>query len=211
MLDKLIIIGAGGYAREILAWIDDINKVKMTWDVQGFIDDNPDALKGKKSRVPILGTIKDWKVNSGEKYVLGIANPLIKEKISKDFESRGAEFISVIHPTVKIEESAQYGKGIVLYPGSSLGPDVVVGDFVTILSTGLGHDAMVGNYSTISSFCGINGNVKLGERVFVGSHVCIAPSRRIGDDAFLCMGSVVMTNVKKGTKVIGNPARKADF
>ena len=82
---------------------------------------------------------------------------------------------------------------------------------MTILSTGLGHDATVGSYSTISSFCGINGNVKLGERVFVGSHACIAPGRRIGNDAFLCIGSVVMTNVKAGVKMIGNPAKKMDF
>jgi serine acetyltransferase len=30
----------------------------------------------------------------------------------------------------------------------------------------------------------------------------------IGDDAFICAGSIVYSNVKAGTKVFGNPAKR---
>jgi len=34
---------------------------------------------------------------------------------------------------------------------------------------------------------------------------------KVGDDAFVCAGSVVFTKVKPGIKVMGNPAKKMEF
>ncbi|MCO5388433.1 MAG: hypothetical protein NHB14_24665 [Desulfosporosinus sp.] len=122
---------------------------------------------------------------------------------------RGAEFVSVIHPSARIAESATYGIGLVAYPNSGIGPDAYVGDFVTLLSSKIGHDACVGDYTTISSHCGVNGGVILGKRVFLGSHVAIVPNKRIGDDVYVGLGSVVINDVENGIKVFGNPARRA--
>ena len=124
---------------------------------------------------------------------------------------KGAEFISILHFNVRHCSGAEYGEGFIAYPGAVLGPDVKMGDFVTLLGTGLGHDVQIGDYSTISSYCGINGNVHIGKRVFIGGHAVIAPGRKIGDDAYVCTGSVVVTHIKSGMRVFGNPAHKMDF
>jgi serine acetyltransferase len=42
----------------------------------------------------------------------------------------------------------------------------------------------------------------------IGSGVTIIPKRKIANDATLGAGSVVITNVKAGTTVFGNPAKK---
>ncbi len=211
MID-LILVGAGGYAREIYEYIiKAINKISSTYHVLGAIDDNLHALDGKQTDIKILGTIKDWKVNGNEKYVMAIASPNIKQKIAQLMEEKGADFVSLLHPKFSCCSGAKYGKGLVAYWGAGLGPDAKVGDFVTLLSSGIGHDVQIGDYSTISSYCGINGNVHMGKRVFIGSHAVIAPGIKIGDDAFVCLGSVVVTHVKKGIHVLGNPARKIEF
>ena len=211
MID-IILVGAGGYAREIYEYIiKDINKISPTYNVLGAIDDNLHALDGKQTDIKILGTIKDWKIKGDEKYVMAIASPKLKQDISHLMDEKGADFISLLHPRFYCCSGATYGRGLIAYAGSGLGPDVKVGDFVTILSTGIGHDAQIGDYSTISSFCGINGNVHIGKRVFIGGHACIAPGIKIGDDAFVGLGSVVVTHVKKGIRVLGNPAHKMDF
>ena len=57
----------------------------------------------------------------------------------------------------------------------------------------------------------MNGHVRLGKRVFVGTSAVIAPSKKVGDDAYICMGSMVVTNVRAGYKVMGNPAKKMDL
>ena len=40
MLKSLYIIGAGGFGREVAWLVERVNKVKPTWDLKGFIDDN---------------------------------------------------------------------------------------------------------------------------------------------------------------------------
>lgn len=211
MID-LILVGAGGYAREIYEEIIKTNnRITPTYNVLGALDDNLHALDGKQTDLKILGTIKDWKVKGNEKYVLSIASPQIKQKVSKIMHEKGAKFVSLLHFTVMRCSGAEYGEGFIAYPGAVLGPDVKIGDFVTLLGTGLGHDVQIGDFSTISSYCGINGYVRLGKRVFVGGHAVIAPGIKIDDDAFVCTGSVVVTPVRKGMKVFGNPAHKMDF
>lgn len=207
-MKDLVIVGAGGFGRELLEIVKNINSVNPTWNVLGFIDDNTEALDDKRCEYKIIGKISDWKVEEGQYFAMAIAKPAVKEKVAKSLLDRGAEFASIIHPNTRISESAKYGKGLVMYESSALGPDTELGDFVTLLSTGIGHDAVIGDYSTISSHCGINGYVRLGKRAYVGSHACIVPSVRIGDDATVGIGSVVVRNVKAGTTVFGNPAKK---
>lgn len=208
-MKDLIIVGAGGHGREVLEWVKDINAGKPTWNVLGFIDDNPAKLADKKSSCQIIGKIEDWQVEENQCFALGIAAPLLKERVTKLLVDRGAEFVSVIHPSARIAESAIYGLGLVAYPNAGIGPDARVGDFVTLLSSKIGHDAWVGDYTTISSHCGVNGEVRLGKRVFLGSHVAIVPNKRIGDDVYVGLGSVVINDVESNGKVFGNPARKA--
>ena len=38
MIRDIIIIGAGGLAKEVAFLIEDINKEKMLWNIKGFID-----------------------------------------------------------------------------------------------------------------------------------------------------------------------------
>ena len=46
---------------------------------------------------------------------------------------------------------------------------------------------------------------------FMGCGVLVAPSKKIGDGVTVGIGSVVISNVKAGTKVFGNPAKRMDF
>lgn len=207
----LIIIGASGFGREVLQWVKDINKVKKTWNIRGFIDDNLNALDNFECDYKVVGTIKDWMPRDNERFVMAIANPKIKERISGSMKAKGAIFASIIHPTAFISEFAKVGEGVVMYPNSGINVNTTIGDFVTLLSSGIGHDAVIGDYCTISSYCDITGGVIIGKRVFLGSHATIVPQRKIGDDAYIAAGSVVMTNIKAGTHVFGNPAKKMDF
>ena len=209
-MKDLIIVGASGFGRELLQWIMDINKEKPTWNVLGFIDDNLSALDGKKCSFSVLSTISDFKFQKSIFFALAIARPKTKEAIVNKLKLRGAEFVNIIHPRAKISDSAIYGDGFVMYPDAKLGPDTKVGNYVTLLSSGIGHDAIVEDYTTISSFCDITGGVKLGKCVFLASHSTIIPNIVIGDNSYIGAGSVVIRNVKSCTKVFGNPAREID-
>lgn len=54
----------------------------------------------------------------------------------------------------------------------------------------------------------VNGHVHIGKGAYVGCGALIAPGKKIGDGATVGIGSVVVTNVKAGITVFGNPAKK---
>lgn len=210
-MKDIIIVGAAGFGREVLQWIKDVNKVSPTWNIRGFLDDNLNALDGYECDYPVIGTVRDWMPGENEVFALAIAFPGVKEKVVSVLKSKGAEFATVIHPTSIVGEFCHLGEGIIITPRCKISPNVTVEDFVTILGCGVGHDACIGAYSTLSGYCAICGHVSIGKRVFVGTSAVVAPSKKIEDDVFIAMGSMVISNVKTGRKVMGNPARKIDF
>jgi len=207
-MKELIIVGAGGFGRELLQWAKDINKVNNRWLIKGFIDDDINAINGYKCSHNVIGTIKGWVPSKKEVFACAIANPKTKEQIITDLKAKGALFTDLIHPTALIGEHNMIGEALIMYPYARITTNTIIGDYVTLLSSVVGHDAQIGDYTTISSHCGINGKVKLGKRVFLGSHATIIPEKNIGDDAYIAAGSVVFNNVKQERKVMGNPAKK---
>jgi sugar O-acyltransferase (sialic acid O-acetyltransferase NeuD family) len=208
---KLIIVGASGCGREVLQIVKDINDAEYKWDVLGFIDDNLNALDGYECDYEVIGKIQDWQPTEEECFVMAIAEPHIKEIIAEKLEEKGAKFVSVIHPTAFIGSFNHIGRGIVVYPFAKITVNTNIGDFVTLLGSNIGHDAVVGDYCTISGMSAISGCVVLGKRVFIGGHVVIAPGKKIGDDAYVGNGSVVVTNIRVGYRVFGNPAKKMNL
>ena len=210
-MKNLIIVGAGGFGRELLLWVKDINRVSNKWNIKGFLDDNLGALENYTCDYPVIGKIEDWEPSEDEVFACAIAEPKIKEKVVKTLKSRGAIFEQIIHPRASIGEFNDIGEGSVIYPNAVLTVNIEIGNFVTILSSGIGHDCTIEDYTTISSFCGVNGKVKIGKRVFLASNVVIVPGKSIGDDSFIGAGSVVIRSVKKGSKVFGNPSKELGF
>lgn len=210
-MKDIIIVGASGFGREIVQWIEDINAVSPEWNILGFIDDNANAIDGCKCDYKIIGNIKDWYPKGNELYACALAFPSVKEKIVTLLKDRGAKFATLIHPTALVNKYSKIGEGVIITPRSNVTADTIIGDFVSILGSGIGHDASIGDFSTLSGRCSVNGHVKVGRSVYIACGVSIAPSKSIGDYATIGIGSVVISNVKPGTKVFGNPAKKIDF
>ena len=206
-MKKIYIVGAGGFGRELLWWIKDINKDKPTWEIAGFLDDDPHALDGYECDYQVVGSIRAWEPKEDEEFALALGSPVLKRKIVEQLKAKGAKFATVIHPTAMLSEFAHYGEGFIMFPHSKLSANSTVGDFVTLLSSPIGHDTLIGDYSVISGNCNVVRNVVIGKDVFLAAGVCIAQDVKIGDGAYLGLGCVVLKDVQPGTTMFGNPAR----
>ncbi len=209
MPKKLIIVGAGGCGREV-AWIaaDACATGNVDWIPAGFLDDNPHALDGTGTDLPVLGSVTDWQPSSDEVFVCAIGNPQVRDRIARSLEERGAVFASVIHPSAAIAPSAVLGEGLVIYPFVCLSVDTSLAAHVQVnMHSVVGHDAQIGRSAVLSSFCDVTGHTRIGERAFLGSNVSIAPGLKVGDDAMVGMGSIVVAPVRAGKRVFGNPAK----
>lgn len=205
-MKDLIIVGAGGFGREAYH----LAKTIGNWNIIGFIDDNPYALKGYKCEAKIVGSIKDWTPTENEEFAMGIASPKGKESIANYLKTKGANFVSLIHPRAMVYDTAEIGEGCIIGGMSNIGDCAKLGNFVNVAGSIVGQDSIVGDFSTTTAYVNI-ASAHIGQRVFIGSHSVILNSKKIGDDAYICAGSVVISNVKPGTKVFGNPAKKIDF
>lgn len=207
-MKNLLIIGAGGCGREVLQWINDINKVTPTWNIKGFLDDDLDALQGKECSISVISRVDDYQIEADDEFVCSIGNSRIREMIVKKFESKGAGFVNVIHPSANIAETAKLGKAVILYPFSLVSDNAVIGNgSIVNMYSSVAHDSVLGEYCTISAHCDITGMCTVGDRVFMGTTSQIIPSTKVGDDVYICAGSTVMGNVRTGRKVLGNPAK----
>jgi sugar O-acyltransferase (sialic acid O-acetyltransferase NeuD family) len=204
----LIIIGAGGFSRELLSYAIDIMKTDgCEWRVKGFLDDNLNAFNGIDTGYPILGTITDYKTEENAVYICAIGDCKTRLLICRKLQEKGAEFINFIHPTARIRERVKMGVGNIFCPYSGVSPDVIIGDFVTVnCNSGFAHDCIIGSGCTLSGDCDVTGNCKLGEGVFMGSKAVITPGRKVGDYAKISAGAVVFAHVKPGKTIFGNPA-----
>lgn len=202
----IVIMGAGGFGREMLAWIRQAEPQAM---VRGFIDDHPCALQGFAKDVPILGSIQDFVPAVNDWLVCAMGVVAAKRSCIERMQQRGARFARVIHPSAVVGEQVHFGEGIILCPHAVVGSDARLGDFVTVnLHSTVAHDAVVGRYTQLHCHVDITGGVILGEGVLVGSHASVLPGVSVGDGAVVGAGAVVTRDVGAGETVFGVPARR---
>jgi sugar O-acyltransferase (sialic acid O-acetyltransferase NeuD family) len=210
---RLLIIGAGGFGREVLQWAQDIQaQGRVDWEVGGFLDANARALENFDIDLPILGSPETWQPDVNDRFVCVIGDPSTRLRICRELLGRGAKFVTLIHPSAIVGSRCSIGDGAILCPHVTVTVDVMIGDFVILnVRSSVGHDAQVGDGCTVNSFCDITGNATLGEGVFLGSHSSVTPSASIGDYARVGAGSVVVRRVRANTTVMGPTAKRIDW
>ena len=209
---RLIIMGAGGFGREVLQYAQHINAIEKRWSFIGFLDTDPEALKGKKCTAEVIASDAEYVIQPNDEFTCAIGQGNLRKKVMSAMKERGARFVNIIHPTAIIADSATLGEGIVVCPHVLVSADVTVGDGCVFNAySSIGHDAKIGEYSIINSFCNITGGCELGNNVFMGTSSHIVPGICVGENAYICAGSTVVTKIKPNTKVFGNPAMKIDI
>jgi len=213
-MKDIIIVCAGSTGIEVFSLIETINEKaekegkERPYNLLGFIEDNPNVHLPDYISFPILGSIEEWMPKSDEVYAMGNSNPRIKEKIAEKLKARGCVFETLISPLGRVKPFTEIGEGCII-TSYCINNGAKIGDFVHVQGSMIGGHAVIGDYSTTLGFANIP-NSKIGKRVYIGSHaVILGPS--VGDDAEVCVGSIVVSKVKAGTKVFGNPAKRVEW
>jgi sugar O-acyltransferase (sialic acid O-acetyltransferase NeuD family) len=212
-LKNIVIIGAGGFGREVADTIRAINKIEKKYELFGFADDDK-SLKGSiLNGLEVIGCEQELAVLAESKIIYAVAavgSPKAKKAIVERYSSL-VRWDNIIHPTAVISDYAALGVGNIFQAHTFLGPNTRIGSHCIInIGSSVGHDAVIEDYVSAMCLCDITGGVILGEGCYLGSGARVVPQRKIGAWAFLCAGAVVLNNVDAGEKMIGNPAKSKD-
>ncbi len=210
-MKQLLIIGAGGLGREVLAWARQAEGYGVDWVIKGFLDDNARALEGFRTPAFWIGTVAEHQPREDEVFICAVGKPATRRLCQEIIEARGGHFISIIHRTAVIGDSVEISPGVILCPYaiasgySRLGKGVILNLHATV-----DHDANVDDWSQINCHCDVTANAVIGREVWLSSHVTVAPGIKVGDGAYIGAGTVVLRDVEAGTKVFGVPARRIE-
>lgn len=208
MIKRLLIVGAGGFGREVYTWAGHAACEAADWGVAGFLDSNPAALDGFELECPILADPRGYLPRSDEVLICAIGDPATRLQLCRDLKARGARFVNLIHPTAVLGNRVRLGEGTILCPYSVVTTNVSLGDYVVLnLHATVGHDAVLGDGCTLSCHCDVTGGARLGEGVLLGSRASVLPGATVGDYAKVGAGSVVLRTVHAYTTVMGVPAK----
>ena len=209
-MKDIAIFGVGGFGREVLALIKDINKVKPTWNIVGFFDDGYE--KGVMiNGYPNLGRTKD--LNRWDKPIglaVAIGSPAIKRNIIDNINNPHVYYPSLIHPSVWIgaEGFVTIGEGCIICAGVLITTNVIIKDFVILnLQCTVGHDVVINNYAAFMPSVNISGEVTIGEGVYVGTGAKIINQIEIGEYTIVGAGAVVARSLPVRCTAVGVPAR----
>jgi sugar O-acyltransferase (sialic acid O-acetyltransferase NeuD family) len=205
--ERLILVGGGGFGRELYFWAEDCRAAGTLPALAGFIDDVIHELPGSYN-LPHLGSLQDYKPSRGDLFLVAIGNPATKRKVVELLKGRGANFATLRHPTTTVVRTASIGEGVIMCPYTMAMPDTRIERFATLINfSGLGHDSACGEFTTLSSLVDVMGYAQIGKDVMIGSGARLLPKIRVGDGATIGAGSVVVRSVKPGMTVFAPPAK----
>lgn len=212
-MKDIVIIGAGGFGREVKIIIDAINKVSKQYTFLGFYDDGIE--KGKIiNGFPVLGNLADLNaVNSETGVALGIGNPQTKSKIVDLLQNTSLWFPTLIHPNTTIsDDEVRIGQGTIVCAGTIITCNIKIGEFVTLnLLCTVGHDAVIDDYASFMPSVNISGEVHIAEKVYVGTGASIINQLTIGKSTTVGAGAVVSKSLPEYCTAVGIPAKPIKF
>ncbi len=205
---ELIIVGAGGFARETAA----AALAAGTWRVLGFADDDP-ALHGTlRAGWPILGPIDTVLGQSLADVVVCVGNPRnyrARRNIVERLALPADRYATVVHPRAEIGAGCTVGPGSVVLAGTVLTAEITVGAHVAVMPQAvLTHDDEIAAYATIASGVRLGGAVLIEQGAYLGAGALVREGVTVGAWSLVGMGSVVLGDVPPGEIWVGSPARK---
>ncbi|GAA2723965.1 acetyltransferase [Cellulomonas aerilata] len=203
----LVLVGASGLAREVLAVV----RRHGPHGVVGVVDDAPATHGGDVDGVPVLGGLDALESWPDAGVVVCVGRGADRAALVDRLERRGVtgrRYATVLHPSVEVPPGCTVDAGSVLLAGVVLTSDVSVGRHVVVMpNVTLTHDDRVRDFATLAAGVSLGGGVEVGPRAYLGMNASVRERVRVGADATLGMGAALLTDLPDGETWAGVPAR----
>ena len=130
-MKNIVIIGAGDLGKELVWLVEDINKIKPTYVILGFLDDDVMKDRNAFAGYRVLGgnrRLERLIEKTPLSAVVAIQDGSTRKKIVEEHPNFN-NWESIIHPSAVIASSRKLGKGSIVFPNTTVSVDTKIGDF----------------------------------------------------------------------------------
>jgi sugar O-acyltransferase (sialic acid O-acetyltransferase NeuD family) len=196
----IVIVGAGGLGREVLAAVRAAGHEVASFLVEAGYPTVP------VHEVPVSDDPADWNPEAETRFLVAIGDARVRARLVGKLG--GARFATALHPAAAMGPRVTVGEGAMILGPVSATTDVVVGPHALVYpGCTLAHDCRVEAFASLAPGVSLAGGVTVGEGASLGVGAAVTPGRRIGPWAQVGAGAVVTDDVEPGTTVAGVPAR----
>lgn len=207
----LVLVGASGLAREVLAALRSPRWAAAPYHPVGVLDDDPGTHGRVVAGVPVLGGAAAVTEHPDADLLLCVGSGAVRAALADRLRALGVgagRWATVVHPSVEVPAGCVVGPGSVLLAGVVLTADVHVGAHVVVMPhVTLTHDDRVADFATLAAGVTLGGGVAVGPRATLGMGACVRERLRVGAGATLGAGAVLLTDLPDGATWAGVPAR----
>ena len=193
-MKKILIIGAGGFGKELYGYIsqDIQNDILKDIEIKGFLDISEKSFQKLNIETSFLGSEDTYEIEEEDYFLIAIGVTSIRKNVYENMLKRGAKFYTYIHSTAIIDSSATIGCGSIICPFSIVNSQSKIGKNCALnIYSSVGHDSSVGSHSILSPYASLNGDVQTGDNLFMGTRSTILLGSILGLNCIVSAHSVV--------------------
>jgi len=209
-MKDIVIIGAGGFGREVAQLIENINANEKTWNLLGFIDETFEKQGTVINGYTVLGDLK-WFENANKDNlwtVCAIGNPKDKYNLIAKASEYNINYANLIHPNAIISKYAEIGIDCIICCNSFISTNTKIGSHISINpGCGIGHNTIINDYASIYWSVILSGNVCINEGCEIGSMADVLPKITVGKWSIIGAGAVVACDIPENCTAVGVPAK----
>lgn len=208
-MKKLFIIGSGGFSKQVIEMVEKINEIKEIYELVGLIDDNKELIGQEILGYKIIGTTDYLNEVSKKKEIYGviaIADGKIRANLVRKLNS--VKWVNLIHPKAIVSKYVKLGEGNIICAGVIVNPMSSIGNHCHInIGSTLGHDVNMSDFVTVMPGCRISGNVVLKKYSMLGAGSIVLQGLTVEENVSIGAGAVVTKNTVSNKVYVGVPAR----
>jgi sugar O-acyltransferase (sialic acid O-acetyltransferase NeuD family) len=205
MSGALLLVGAGGLAREVLA-------AGIT-SVTGILDDDETRQGTEVGGVAVVGTIADA-AHRPEALLVCIGDGASRRRVVSRLRALGVHddrYETFAARSARIGTTSDVGAGSILLDGVVVTADARLGRHVVVMPhCTVTHDGVVEDFATLAAGVSLGGGVHIRKTAYIGMNASVRQGIVVGARATVGMGAVVLSDVPAGETWAGVPARRLE-